>query len=94
MPGAPLQVTLGLDLERDRFEWERLELPEISMDYIRTVLAERYGKAGFCINEAKAGLAVRTTSELKPHGAGDCKEGSSRSLSALPPKRSITGQSQ
>lgn len=53
---ARLQVTLGLDPEKDRSEWERLELPEISIDYIRTVIAERYVKAGFRIIEVKAGL--------------------------------------
>ena len=35
LPNALLQVTLGLDLERDRCEWERLELPAITIDYAR-----------------------------------------------------------
>ncbi len=53
---ARLQVTLGLDPERDRCEWERLQLPEISIDYIGAVLAKRYLLAGFRITDVKAGL--------------------------------------
>jgi 16S rRNA (adenine(1408)-N(1))-methyltransferase len=46
---ARLHVTLGLDLERDRYEWKRLELPEISGDYIERVLRTRYQQVGFRI---------------------------------------------
>ncbi len=46
---ARLQVTLGFDLERDRSEWERLELPAISIDYPERALAVRYREAGFRI---------------------------------------------
>ena len=48
-PGARLQITIGLDPERDRNEWERLELPRISIEYINAVLDIRYRKAGFRI---------------------------------------------
>lgn len=46
---ARLHVTLGVDLERDRYEWKRLELPEISRDYIEKVLRTRYRRVGFRI---------------------------------------------
>lgn len=49
VPGARLQITIGLDPERDRHEWERLELPRISADYVNTILELRYRKAGFRI---------------------------------------------
>ena len=52
-PYAQLQITIGLDPLRDRFEWERLELPAISVDYIKTVLAPRYRSAGFKIVKAE-----------------------------------------
>ncbi len=58
LPEALLQVTLGLDRERDRFEWERLELPEISIDYIETLLSPRYREAGFKIVKTEAVSAV------------------------------------
>ncbi len=54
VPKALLHVTLGLDLERDRCELERLELPAITIEYARTVLAERYLKAGFRVVEVEA----------------------------------------
>ena len=53
-PTARLQVTLGLDLEKDRFEWERLGLPEISIDYIERFLTPRYLEAGFRIVKTEA----------------------------------------
>lgn len=59
---ARLQITLGLDPERDRCEWERLELPEISIDYIERLLTPRYQEAGFRIlktEEVAAGDVAR-----------------------------------
>jgi 16S rRNA (adenine(1408)-N(1))-methyltransferase len=53
-PMARLQVTLGLDPEKDRCEWERLELPEISEDYIEKFLTPRYLEAGFRIVKTEA----------------------------------------
>ena len=51
---ARLHVTLGLDPEKDRCEWERLELPEISIDYIEKVLTPRYLEAGLRIVRTEA----------------------------------------
>ena len=58
LPEARLQVTLGLDLERDRCEWERLELPEISIDYLERLLSPRYLEAGLRIVKAEAAPAA------------------------------------
>jgi len=82
---ARLHVTLGLDLERDRSEWERLELPEISKDYIGTVLAERYGVAGFCIIEVKAGL-LSERPQIQTSWGRRLQESSSRSLISITAK--------
>ena len=53
LPQAQLQITIGLDAERDRHEWERLDLPPISPDSIKNVLAPRYRHAGFEIVEVE-----------------------------------------
>jgi len=50
---ALLQITIGLDPERDRSEWERLQLPEISLDNVRSVLVAKYETAGFRVVEVE-----------------------------------------
>jgi 16S rRNA (adenine(1408)-N(1))-methyltransferase len=50
---ARLQITIGLDAERDRSEWERLELSQISVDYVRSVLTATYKTAGFELVEVE-----------------------------------------
>lgn len=49
--GAMLEVVLGLDPSRDRSEIERLELPELSLEFVDRVLVPRYASAGFEITE-------------------------------------------
>ena len=49
LPKARLHVIIGVDPQRDRREWERLELPRISFDDVNTVLDRRYCHAGFRI---------------------------------------------
>ena len=46
-PNALLKVVVGLDLERDRAELLRLELPTLSADYLTDALSARYREAGF-----------------------------------------------
>lgn len=53
LPGAQLAVILALDPDRDRLEWERLGLENISLDYLERVLAAKYRKAGFRILQAE-----------------------------------------
>lgn len=48
---ALLEVVIGLDPERDRFETERLGLQPLSMAYIDSVLVPKYKDAGFEIVE-------------------------------------------
>jgi 16S rRNA (adenine(1408)-N(1))-methyltransferase len=49
--GALLEVVIGLDPERDRFEMERLGLQPISIAYIDSILTPQYRSAGFEIIE-------------------------------------------
>ena len=49
--GAMLEVVLGLDPSRDRSEIERLELRELSLEFVDRVLVPRYASAGFEITE-------------------------------------------
>ena len=50
-PGALLEVIIGLDADRDRSELERLQIRELSLAYVDSVLVPLYGQAGFEITE-------------------------------------------
>ncbi|HKP81270.1 MAG TPA: methyltransferase domain-containing protein [Pyrinomonadaceae bacterium] len=49
--GALLEVVTGLDPERDQSEIERLDLTPLSLEFIDTVLVQKYAAAGFQIIE-------------------------------------------
>ena len=49
--GALLEVVTGLDPERDQSEIERLGLTPLSLEFIDTVLVQKYAAAGFQIIE-------------------------------------------
>jgi 16S rRNA (adenine(1408)-N(1))-methyltransferase len=49
--GGLLEVVIGLDPIRDQSEVERLGLPEISLEYVETVLVSSYEAAGFQVLE-------------------------------------------
>jgi 16S rRNA (adenine(1408)-N(1))-methyltransferase len=76
---AQLKVTIGLDLERDRSEMERLQLPQLSVDYINAVLVSRYKNAGFKIDKTET-LAPLEWPELQTSWAKRLKGSPSRSL--------------
>lgn len=78
-PRACLQITIGLELERDRHQWERLELPRISADYVNTLLDLRYRKTGFRVVAVdESSLSQRT--ELQTSWARRLQSGSGRSF--------------
>jgi 16S rRNA (adenine(1408)-N(1))-methyltransferase len=49
--GAWLEVVIALDPERDRTEIERLELSQLSLEFLETSLIPRYRTAGFEVVE-------------------------------------------
>lgn len=75
---AQLKVTIGLDLERDRSEMQRLGVPQISIDYVNSVLAARYKDAGFEILKTER-LASLDWPELKTSWARRIKGNPGRS---------------
>lgn len=78
-PLARLTVIAGLDPQRDRFEWERLGLKDISLDYLERVLAAKYRKAGFRILHAEA-LSATDLSQLHSSWARRLDRSSTRSF--------------
>ena len=82
LPHAQLHVTLGIDLDKDSREWQRLGLPEISIDYVSIVLAARYLKAGLQIVEAKQ-ISLGDVDDLHTSWARRLRGSSSRSLMVI-----------
>lgn len=76
---AQLNVTIGLDAERDKAEWERLGLEPPSLDYIKTVLAVRYRDAGFSMVNTEQ-LSSAEFAELQTSWARRLRGNASRSL--------------
>ena len=72
-------MTIGLDLERDRTEVERLELPQLSIAYVNAVLVGEYKNAGFKIVKTET-LAPLDWLELQTSWAKRLKGNPSRSL--------------
>jgi 16S rRNA (adenine(1408)-N(1))-methyltransferase len=50
-PECLLEIVIGIDEERDKSEIERLELPQISFEYLENVLIPKYKAAGFDVLE-------------------------------------------
>jgi 16S rRNA (adenine(1408)-N(1))-methyltransferase len=76
---ALLQIVIGIDVERDRFEIDRLALPSLDVDHFRLVLPTRYVRAGFQLlkTEAPAGASL---SELQTSWAKRLEAGRKRSF--------------
>ena len=51
-PGCLLEVVIGIDRTRDGAEVERLNLPSLSADYLKNVLAPNYETFGFFVRES------------------------------------------
>ena len=62
--GGLLEVVIGVDADRDRTEVERLGLPNISLDYLTSVLEPRYAAARLAIKE-KGKLAAHEWPHLQ-----------------------------
>ena len=76
---ARLKVVIGIDVDRDRSEIERLGLPVLDANYLRHVLPARYASAGFEIlrTERLTGTAL---SKLPTSWAKRLRAGSNRSF--------------
>ena len=79
---ARLRVFLGLDVERDRAEIERLGLPGLSADYVMAALVPKYREAGFEIVEVQS-LATAALDELHTSWSRRLQYGSTRSFLSI-----------
>ena len=77
--GALLEVVIGLDMERDRAEIERLGLETFSSAHIDSVLVSRYQDAGFKVLETGTLLASEW-SRLQTSWAKRLKGNANRTL--------------
>ena len=70
--GALLEVVLGLDADRDRFEMERLGLPLMTATHVNSVLVPRYENAA---SGAGSGHAASVGMVSAAHHLGKAAEG-------------------
>lgn len=77
--GALLEVVIGLDPDRDRFEMERLGLPLMTAAHVNSVLVPRYENASFTVLEAGA-LPQSEWSRLHTTWGKRLKENANRAL--------------
>ena len=59
-----LRITIGVDPERDQSELARLNIPEITIEYLEHVLIPRYEALGFAIIDCRQ-LAANEWSRLE-----------------------------
>jgi len=78
-PHALLTVVIGLDVERDHSELDRLGLPSLDPNYVRLELPTRYLRAGFEIMKIET-LTGADVSELKTTWARRLRSGHNRSF--------------
>jgi 16S rRNA (adenine(1408)-N(1))-methyltransferase len=78
-PECLLEIVIGIDDERDKSEIERLELPNLSPDYLENVLLPRYEAAGFEVL-AKGVLSASDWSKLETSWARKLQGNASRQV--------------
>jgi 16S rRNA (adenine(1408)-N(1))-methyltransferase len=80
--GAPeclVEIIIGIDEERDKSEIERLALPKLSSDYLKSALIPKYEAAGFKLLESGI-LNSSEWSKLETSWARKLQGGSNRKV--------------
>lgn len=78
-PDCFVEIVIGIDEERDKSEIERLELPQLSPNYLENVLIPKYETAGFEILE-KGILSRSDWSKLETSWARKLQAGENRKV--------------
>lgn len=78
-PECLVEIVIGIDKERDKSEIERLELPQLSSDYLENVLIPKYQAVGFEILD-KGILDSSAWSRLETSWARKLQGGSNRQV--------------
>ncbi|CAN5674142.1 N/A [soil metagenome] len=81
-PECLIEIVIGIDEERDKSEIERLELPQLSPEYLENVLIPKYKAAGFAILE-KGILSSSDWSKLETSWARKLQSNSNRQVTYL-----------
>jgi 16S rRNA (adenine(1408)-N(1))-methyltransferase len=77
-----LEIVIGIDEERDKSEIHRLELPQLSPEYLENVLIPKYTAAGFKILE-KGILSASEWSRLETSWARKLQGSENRAVTYL-----------
>ena len=52
-PSCLLEIVIGIDSERDKTETERLRLPDLTSEYVRSILSPKFEIAGFDLIDSR-----------------------------------------
>ena len=77
-----LEIVIGVDAERDRYELARLQIPELSPIYFEKTLASRYNAAGFETIEVKQ-LSPNVWAKIETSWARKLSTSSTRTVTML-----------
>ncbi len=78
-PDCFVEIVIGIDEERDKSEIKRLELPQLSPNYLEDVLVPKYETAGFLVLE-KGILSRSDWSKLETSWARKLQAGENRKV--------------
>ena len=97
VPGALLEVVIGLDPERDRTEIERLDLQPVTPSFVDSVLTPKYRQAGFEVVETGSLTSpewghLRTSWAKRLQGGGNRTASYIIARAALPSRRKAKGE--
>ena len=77
-----LEIVIGVDAERDRYELARLQIPELTPIYFEKTLASRYNAAGFETIEVKQ-LSPNEWAKIETSWARKLSTSSTRTVTML-----------
>ena len=81
-PECLIEIVVGIDEERDKSEIERLDLPQLSLEYLKNVLIPKYEAANFAVLE-KGILDSSDWSKLETSWARRLHGGKNRKVTYL-----------
>jgi 16S rRNA (adenine(1408)-N(1))-methyltransferase len=81
-PECLIEIVIGIDEERDKSEIERLELSQLSPDYLENILIPKYKAAGFEVLD-KGILSPSDWSKLETSWARKLQSNSNRQVTYL-----------
>ncbi len=89
-PGATLRIMMALESKKDQSEIQRLDLPELSKEFVESFLVPRYESAGFNVLQTQS-ISFSELAALPTTWAKRLQHNKERSVLLLTASRSVVG---